>query len=140
MRYLCTSQMRRILSISFVVAAVSMIFIATAVPHHHHAEGEFCATEAAHTEQGGNHAEHGYCVAESEFTEPSGREKICDCDPGTRDHEGHVHLFPLLCLFFTDIFSDPPAVTTEYGEFIILYRSVDAQSGGGLRAPPAILC
>ncbi len=143
------ASMRRILSIPFVLAAVAVMLSMSVVPHHHHGAaacltahscggGECDDDHHPHESEGTDHP--GGCVVETPFVEPSERnDKTTCCGSPDCDHDGHAHFFALAQLYF-DLFPDEPIVNTDYGEPIIRYKSIDACTGGGLRAPPAILC
>lgn len=113
---------------------------ASVVPHHHH-DGGFCIETTGHTGDEDSHGSgsHGYCVAESEYTDRIERDDKGDCSSAACGHEGHAHLFAAVYLY-TYTFPDDTAIETDYGEYIVHYHSLDARTGGGLRAPPSILC
>lgn len=109
--------MRRVLSISFIVAAFAVILSLSVVPHHHH-DSEPCATE--------HHEDSGSCVAESDYTYKLEREQVAPSALPPDD----IRL--------------PMTVELVCGPVVqrrdIPYKHVDIPYGGGLRAPPAIFC
>ncbi len=110
--------MRRYVSIAFVVAAMSMIVAALAVPHCHH--------------------DGGACIAETEFVDASQtvERKDVDCCDHAHD-DAHVHLFALI---LPDLLPENPIVEVGFPDLVTHYTSVDIHSGTGLRAPPVTLC
>lgn len=123
--------------------AAMVMLLAVTVPHHHHHDGGFCTEAAEHAgDENGRDTEkhHGYCVAESEFTDRTDRDDdTVDCGRADCDHAGHIHLFPVIYHSQT-VFPDESGVDTDFGEYIVHYRSVAVRPWCGLRAPPVILC
>lgn len=132
--------MKRTFSILLVYAAAAVLLAAAAVPHHHHG-AEFCTETARHADNEDSHDRdcEGFCVAESEYTDRTEREDRCDCGSAACGHEQHVHLATIASAFAL-LVPDEPATETDYGECDVHLRSIDAPSGRGLRAPPAVLC
>ncbi len=145
--------MKRAFSILFVLAAVAIMLSMAVVPHHHHGVAACLTTHACEGEGGGGCGDDddhphesegtdhpGGCVVQTPFVEPSERnDKTTCCSSPDCHHDGHAHFFVLANLRVAS-FPDEPPLATDYGEPIIRYKSIDARTGGGLRAPPAILC
>ncbi len=83
-------------------------------------------------------AEHsGGCVVDTPVIDRLDRgDKNSECGCGGCERDGIV-----VALFYFDFSSGESAIETiDYGEPKNLYVSIDARAGGGLRAPPVILC
>jgi hypothetical protein len=140
---------KRTISISFVFAAVAVMLSASIMPHHHHGTvacvaHHMCVSGGCddnHHSHESDDAEHsGGCVAETPFVDRVEREdKGFDCDSSDCGRDGHNHIFAIATLYF-ELSLDEPAVPIDYGDYIIPDYSVDARTGGGLRAPPASFC
>ncbi len=107
---------------------------ASVVPHHHH-EGAVCVS----LQHNHGHEHESGCVADAEYTDKLERDDDCNCDYADCRHGWHLSFFTAIDLFAV-IAPDPPEIKVALGEPIILYHSIDARTGGGLRAPPAYLC
>jgi hypothetical protein len=140
--------MKRILSISFICMAVLAMFSVSVMPHHHHdsivcvIHHDASAAEGCNADDEHRHdaEDSGNCVAEIPYIDRAEREdKGVDCDSVSCGHDGHFHLFAT-ALLYSDLLAIQFSVETDYGEYILPNYTVDARTGGGLRAPPAISC
>ncbi len=134
-------------------AAMAVMLSMSVVPHHHHGAAACLTAHSCGGGGGGGECDddhhphesedtdhHGGCIVETPFVEPSERnDKTTCCGAPDCGDDGHTHIYILASLCVA-LFPDGPTVEIDYGEPIILYRSIDTRTGGGLRAPPAILC
>ncbi len=125
--------MKRLLSISFVCAAIAMMVSASVVPHHHHGDGVCINPDHGHC-----HGQEEGCVAELEYTDRCERREGCGCE--ACGHVWHSHFIAYVCPDNDMAAPDGPETEeADIGTPPILYHSVYARTGCGLRAPPAHL-
>jgi len=141
---------KKYISISFVAFSSLVLLLLAIVPHHHH-EGlvcivmEICEQDNQVNDKHTDHRElpdehEQSCIAESEYTAPKvdeARCKIASC----QNHD-FTHLFPIFFLA-ADVLTFDTGVSLsyfKYGEYILFYKSAEANQFHGLRAPPFSFC
>lgn len=144
--------MKKFVSISFVALSSLILLLLAIVPHHHH-EGlvcivmEICEQDNQVNDEHTDHRElpndndhEQSCVAESEYTAPKTDDTRCKV-PSCQNHD-FTHLFPIFFLA-ADVLTFDTGISLsdyKYGEYILFYKSAEANQFHGLRAPPFSFC
>ena len=150
--YLCKHSMKRIISISYITAAMLCLLALTVLPHHHnggticfgmevcehtHSCDHECGDGHSHGTQDDGHSHS--CVAESEFISPQSEDDIT-CRISSCDNHNHNHfsLFPVyfLAADLLNTIAENPILKIDYGEYTLFYKSAEPVKMHGLRAPP----
>jgi len=140
---------KRIISISFIALASFILLILAIVPHHHH-EGlacivmEMCEQDnqvndehTDHRELPDNSEHNQSCIGESQYIAPQTTNEI-KCKVFSCQNHDFTHLFPILFLAADFLIYNAGISISDfkYGEYILFYKSAEANQFHGLRAPP----
>lgn len=144
--------MKKYISISFVALSSLVLILLALVPHHHH-QGLVCVVmeiceqdnqvndqHTSHGELPDDNAHEQMCIADSEYTAPKADEKKCNL-PSCHNHDFN-HFFPIFFLAADILAFDTGTSLSDYkfGEYILTYKSAEANQFHGLRAPPFSFC
>jgi hypothetical protein len=138
--------MKRKISISVIAFSTFVLLIHAVVPHHHHGPMpcfavEFCE-EGNVSDDGDAHHNDETCVLESEYiASPLNRDVKPRVSYNREYGHDHIYLFPVYYLVASCVNcgAGDSFLTTEYGGYLIFYKSSEAVGVRGLRAPPSIL-
>ncbi|MCL3850969.1 MULTISPECIES: DUF6769 family protein [Bacteroidales] len=134
-------------SISAIVLSTILFLVFAVIPHHHHGGKaciviELCELDNAindeHTHHSDTDSEQNHdetCIAKSKFIIPT---SVDETKLKVSDNQNDTVLFPIFFLV-GNLFNyslDSSFIESDYGEYILSYKSAAANQFHGLRAPP----